>query len=106
MEALKDILSQFGASPEGSRFEQTDQGLINTTYFVSFGKQRRYVLQKINETVFPNCDALSHNLEHTLTYLSAPNYSQVEFHRTRGGELFYRTENNELWRLMSYLPGS
>jgi Ser/Thr protein kinase RdoA (MazF antagonist) len=106
MEAMKDILSQFGASPEGSRFEQTDQGLINTTYFVSFGKQRRYVLQKINETVFPNCDALFHNLEHTLPYLSAPNYTQVEFHRTLGGKLFHRTENNELWRLMSYLSGS
>jgi Ser/Thr protein kinase RdoA (MazF antagonist) len=106
MEAMKDILSQFGASPEGSRFEQTDQGLINTTYFVSFGKQRRYVLQKINETVFPNCDALFHNLERTLPHLSAPNYTQVEFHRTLGSELFHRTENNELWRLMSYLPGS
>lgn len=103
---MKHILSQFGVSPEGSRFEQTEQGLINTTYFVSFGKQRRYVLQRINETVFPNCDALFHNLEHTLPYLSAPKYTQVQFHRTLGGELFYRTENNELWRLMSYLSGS
>lgn len=106
MEPMKHILSQFGVSPEGSRFEQTEQGLINTTYFVSFAKQRRYVLQRINETVFPNCDALFHNLEHTLPYLSAPNYTQVQFHRTLGGELFYRTENNELWRLMSYLSGS
>lgn len=103
---MKDILSEFGVSPEGSRFEQAELGLINTTYFVLYGGQRRYVLQRINETVFPNCRALFHNLENTLPYLSAPDYAQVEFYRTRGGELFYRDENNELWRLMSYLSDS
>lgn len=106
MEALKDILSQFGISPEGSQFEQTDQGLINTTYFVYFGKQRKYVLQRINEFVFPNSSALFHNLEKTLSHLSSPEYELVQYHRTPEGKLFCRSKDSELWRLMSYLPGS
>lgn len=106
MEQLKAILFQFGISPLGSQFEPTDQGLINTTYFVHFGKQRKYVLQRINEYVFPNSAALFHNLEQTLPYLSSPKYEQVQYHRTSQGKLFYRSKNNELWRLMSYIPGS
>lgn len=106
MEHLKDILIQFGISPQDSHFERTDQGLINTTYFVRFGKQRKYVLQRINEYVFPNSDALFHNLEQALPHLSSPNYEQVQYHRTPQGTLFCRSKNNELWRLMSYLPES
>jgi serine/threonine protein kinase len=80
--------------------------LINTTYFVYIGNQKKYVLQRINEFVFPNSEALFHNLEKSLPYLNAPDYRKVEYHRTSGKELFCRMENNELWRLMSFLPGS
>ena len=106
METLNDILLQFGISPEGVRFEHIEQGLINTTYFVCFGEERKYVMQRVNEDVFPNSRALSHNLELVLPHLSDPKYEQVMYHRTSGGELFHRTEGKELWRLMSYLPGS
>ncbi len=106
MEPLKQILLQFGISAEGSSFEPIEQGLINTTYFVCFGKERKYVMQRINEHVFPNSKALSHNLELTLPHLCDPNYVQVKYYRTGKGELFHRTEGNELWRLMSYVPES
>jgi hypothetical protein len=106
MEELKEILLQFGIPAQGSHFERANQGLINSTYFVLFGRKRKYVLQRINEYVFPNTSALFHNLELTLPYLSSPDYTQVDYHRTTGGKLFWRSGNNELWRLMSYLPGS
>ena len=106
MEELKDILLQFDIPAQESHFERAEQGLINTTYFVLFGKKRKYVLQRINEYVFPNSRALFHNLERTLPYLSSPEYLQVKYHQTHDGKLFCRTKSNELWRLMSYLPGS
>ncbi len=106
MEELKDILLQFDIPVQGSHFEQANQGLINTTYFVLLDEKRKYVLQRMNENVFPNMDALFHNLEHTLPYLSSPEYMQVDYHRTTEGKLFFRSRSNELWRLMSYLPGS
>ena len=106
MEELKEILDQFDIPAQGSHFERADQGLINTTFFVGFGKHRKYVLQRINEYVFPNSRALFQNLELALPFLSSPEYVQVKYHRTTKGELFFRSGSNELWRLMSYLPGS
>ena len=106
MEELRDILGQFDIPVQGSHFERAEQGLINTTFFVSFGQQRKYVLQRINEYVFPNSRALVHNLEITLPFLSSSEYVQVKYHRTTEGELFFRSKSNELWRLMSYLSGS
>ena len=85
MEELKEILDQFDIPAQGSHFERAEQGLINTTFFVSFGKQRKYVLQRINEYVFPNSQGLFHNLELTLPCLSSPEYVQVEYHRTTEG---------------------
>jgi len=106
MEGLNYILPEFGISAEGSRFERAKQGLINDTFFVEFGEQRKYVLQRINEYVFPNSRGLFHNLERCLPYLCDKDYAQVRYRRTLQGELFHRTTRNELWRMMSYLPDS
>ncbi len=106
MESLKCILAQFGIQSQDARLEQTHQGLINSTYFVFFGKEPRFVLQRINEQVFPNTKGLLKNLEQTLPHLASKDYQQVRYHYTTGGKLFYRSESGELWRLMSYLPKS
>ena len=95
METLKDILLQFGISPEGSRFERIAQGLINSTYFVCFGKERKYVLQRINEYVFPNSQALSHNLEQVLPHLCDPDYG-VDMAIGEGGKLVFLHEKGWL----------
>jgi len=106
MESLRGILAQFGAHDQDTRLEQTHQGLINSTYFVFSGKEPRYVLQRINEQVFPNTKGLLRNLEQTLPHLTSGDYQQVHYHHTTGGKMFYRSESGELWRLMSYLPKS
>ncbi len=103
---MKEILKEFGISPEGYVLERANQGLINDTFFVSRENQRKHVLQRINEFVFPDTGALAHNLEKTLPFLGASDYTRIEYRRTNKGELFHRSGNNELWRLMSYLPGS
>ena len=106
MEEVKDVLSQFGIPEENFEFQPLTQGLINQTYAVLVGGEKRYVLQKINQDVFPDTQALEHNLELVLPRLASEDYARLEFYRTRSGQLFCRTEQEQVWRLMRYLPQS
>lgn len=105
MEELRKILIRFGVAAQDSQFEPAEQGLINATFFVLYGGERKFVLQKINEYVFPNTGSLIRNIERTIPYFSDPDYNQVKYYQTDTGESFFRSENNELWRLMSYVSG-
>lgn len=106
MEEAKEILKEFGV-PEGDfLFEPLTQGLINQTYAVTVENQRKYILQRINQEVFPNTSALEHNLELVLPSLCGEDYARLEFFRTSDEELFCRTSEKEVWRMMRYLPQS
>ena len=106
MEQLRNILEQFGISHGDWKFEKASQGLINDTFFVQLAGERKYVLQRINEKVFPNSSALIQNLEKTLPFLSASDYVSVKYFRTSKGASFYRDTGGQLWRMMSYIPFS
>ena len=106
MEEASKVLTAFGIPQDDYFFEPLNQGLINQTFAVSVAQEKRYVLQKINQEVFPNAKALEKNLELVLPSLQAEDYARVEFLRTPQGDLFHRTEKGELWRLMNYLPNS
>lgn len=106
MEQMTNILEQFGIPDEDWNFEKASQGLINDTFFVQLEGERKYVLQRLNENVFPNSSALIHNLEKTLPFLSAPDYVSVKYFSSGHGQFFYRDTDGELWRLMSYIPFS
>jgi thiamine kinase-like enzyme len=106
MEQIKIIREQFGIPNADWKFERASQGLINDTFFVKLAGERKYVLQRINEDVFPNSSALIENLELTLPFLSATDYVFVKYFRTSEGESFYRDISGQLWRLMSYIPSS
>ena len=106
MEEVKDILSQFGIPADDAQFEALKQGLINQTYAVLIGGERRYVLQRINQDVFPDTQSLEKNLELVLPRLASDDYARLEFYRTVSGDLFFRTDQGQVWRLMRYLPKS
>jgi Ser/Thr protein kinase RdoA (MazF antagonist) len=106
MEEVKKILSQFGIEDVDPRLEPLNQGLINQTCAVSSDGDKRYVLQRINQEVFPDTRSLEMNLELVLPILSREDYVRLKFYRTDSGELFFRNKKKEVWRLMSYLPQS
>jgi len=54
---ISKISSQFAIEGEFVRGKEIESGLINTTYLAEYeneeGERSRYVLQRINEQVFP-----------------------------------------------------
>jgi N-acetylhexosamine 1-kinase len=77
-------------------------GLINTTYKVSTSRGD-FVLQKMNQTVFPNIHALLNNKIKVTQYLQQINFPTVTFLSTQE-ELFYTQEGEDIWQLSKFVP--
>tara|TARA_X000001036_G_C20492684_1_gene730446 strand:- start:575 stop:796 length:222 start_codon:yes stop_codon:yes gene_type:complete len=58
---MNDILNNFNFKEKIISITKNKIGLINTTYIVSTVNQR-YVLQKINKSIFNNSDQLMENI--------------------------------------------
>lgn len=77
-------------------------GLINSTYKIETD-DGDYILQKMNQVVFPNIKALLNNKIKTTSYLNANGFSTLTFIPNREGR-FYSEQGNEIWQLSTYIP--
>ena len=72
MENINDILKNFKFSGELVDCSVFGSGHINVTYLAVYndnGKERKYVVQKINPNVFKNIDRLMDNIFSVTSYL-------------------------------------
>ncbi len=90
-------------------------GHINDTYLVTCTEGApRYILQRINQDVFQNIDALNHNVERVTEFLhdkitaqgGDPNRETVVLIPTKDGRKHYFDEQGECWRLTLYIEDS
>lgn len=79
-----------------------DIGLINSTYKIKTA-DADYILQKINQAVFPNIKALLNNKIKTTCYLNANGFFTLTFIENRNGH-FYSEQNQAIWQLSTYIP--
>ncbi|MGM9620848.1 MAG: aminoglycoside phosphotransferase, partial [Bacteroidaceae bacterium] len=68
---LKDIISLFATQGTVSEIKPLGEGLINDTYLVrtTEADQPDYVLQRVNENVFPDVDMVMRNIEAVTTHI-------------------------------------
>ena len=96
---LGDILS---CSPYGC-------GHINRTYLVVCTSGRRYILQRINKTIFTDVPGLMSNIEAVTAHISAkcsdPRQCLHLVPTLSGGNLF-TDEDGEYWRVYDYIERS
>ncbi|MBQ7543074.1 MAG: aminoglycoside phosphotransferase family protein [Clostridia bacterium] len=115
--AIREILSNFDLPGTFRAFEPTGCGHINDTLCVTFDTQdgeKRYILQRINTHVFTRPDLLMENVESVTQYLSKilretggdPARGTLTVFRTRNGELYHRTAENDCWRVYNYIEGT
>lgn len=103
--SIKEILNEFNLNGNSIQWTSLNSGLINDTYLVQEGDGRQYILQKININVFENALILMDNIQFALPILSADDYEQITFLSTRTGKNYF-IQNNEFWRMMTYIPNS
>lgn len=103
--AAEAVLALFGLT-EPLSFEPFGRGLINHTWKASVAG-KKYILQRINETVFRNPPDIAYNMQLIGTYLEKhnPDYLFVEPLKTTSGDLMASTPHG-WYRLFPFVEGS
>lgn len=103
-----EVLAAFCADPLDCCVSRLGYGNINDTYLVGEGKP--FVLQRINDQVFPqplrvieNFQKITDHLLHKKADAGLPLHFAVPV-MTRDNRLFARDEAGAYWRAQSYLP--
>ncbi len=104
-------MDSYCADPSAATVTTLGEGNINDTYLVQTTR-RAFVLQRINEQVFPDPQILIHNLQHLSTHLqrkaksNRQRWEEVILVATRDGSLFAKDDSASLWRALSYIENS
>ena len=112
---LTPIISQFSIPGTFIKAERFGSGLINDTYLCEFregGAVRKYVLQRINATVFKHPEQVMENVEivsaHIVNRLRAqgvedPSAVTPALIHTRSGRSFHRDGSGAFWRMFHFI---
>ena len=117
LDQLQAILLKFDVEDQKVRsFEQCHNGHISRTFFVKTdGKERdRYVLQEVNEYVFPNMDVLMNNVFAVTDFMykkaqergEDPSRATLRFHRTKDGKSYCRAADGKPWRMYDFIDSA
>lgn len=102
---LNSVLKQFQLDTKPYQFSALHIGYINDTYLVLVNDRPKYILQRVNHSVFENIDGLMGNMTRALSHLSDENYSKIEVVQTLTGRPYWSDEMG-YWRIMTYLDNS
>lgn len=107
MEKLKDIVFEFDIFDKILNVSPLGEGLINDTFkvFVEGSDEPRYVLQRINNTIFQDVDMLMDNINKVTNHIRAKRKNILKFLKTKSGKP-YHFDGEKYWRLMLYVPES
>ena len=114
---LKEILSLFAIQGAIGEIKPLGEGLINDTYLVKTLEDEcpNYVLQRVNEQVFPDVDMVMRNIEavtkHIRKKLEAQGQDDIErrvlqFVPLRQDSKLYAVVNGKYWRVMVFIPNA
>ncbi|MGC1455168.1 MAG: aminoglycoside phosphotransferase family protein [Nitrospirota bacterium] len=112
---LKTIISRFSIPGTFVRSGRFGSGLINDTYLCEFddaGKPRKFILQRINASVFTHPEKVMQNVETVTTHIvkrlrtervAEPYAVTPALISTRGGRSFLLDDNGAYWRVFHFI---
>ena len=114
-EQLKQIVAQFGIRGTIAEIKPLGEGLINDTFRVKTAEPDcpDYVLQRVNNSIFPDVDMLMNNImavtSHIRAKLIAANADDIDrkvlkYIPLQDGSKPYWTDGNTYWRIMIFIP--
>lgn len=103
---LENVVAQFLGNPEKHVVRTFGNGHIHDTYRIESSESTSpdYLLQKINQGVFPAPEKLMENIMVTTEFLksSAPDSLQLQVIPTQGGVPFFVDEAGHYWRMFLF----
>jgi hypothetical protein len=113
---LLSIASHFKMEGEGIRASRIGSGHINDSYLIETDVPHgKYVLQRINHSIFKNVEGLMSNIALVTQHLGkkieekAPyteNLSPISLIEKKTGEYLHTEPDGTYWRLYNYIPGT
>lgn len=103
MQDLKQIANLFDIEGDVVSVERYGEGHINVTYLLVTTK-KRYILQKINNKIFPDTDALMSNIRFVTEYLRANGVETLCVVPLKNGEYYLKGEDN--YRLYDFIENT
>ncbi|TRX32025.1 aminoglycoside phosphotransferase family protein [Flavobacterium sp. ZT3R18] len=103
-ELIQTVFKDFYSDKPILGYTTIDSGLINSTYKIETADEE-YILQKMNQVVFPNIKALLNNKIKTTSYLNANGFPTLTFIANREGR-FYSEQDDTIWQLSTYIPSA
>ena len=113
--APDQIISQFAVAKRQYSFLPLKIGHLHDTYLVCNNPDSEpcYVLQRINTNIFQDVPKLMHNISLVLKHIKKRSFAEqdadlrpVELVTTEAGEFCYVDQQEEYWRLYSYVSNS
>ncbi|AOW10585.1 phosphotransferase enzyme family protein [Flavobacterium gilvum] len=101
-ELIKAVFKDFYKDKPILSFTAIHSGLINNTYKIVTADED-YILQKINQVVFPNIRALLNNKIKITGYLERNGFSTLTFIPNCEGQ-FYSEQGVAIWQLSRFIP--
>ena len=109
---MKDIFAvfrQFPTDGEPLRMEQIKSGHINETFLIETDTGAKYILQGINQYVFPNVAAIMHNMSAITAHLrrlGEGERAMIHYIDTRDGAAWYDDGDGGAWRIYRFVDNS
>lgn len=114
---MKEIIKKFGLNGDQAVITPLGNGLINSTLLVEIANDKnKYVLQRINDSIFTDVPGLQHNIKIVTDTIDAnlradglSDTSRRCLHflkNIENDETYYRTTDGEYYRIMEYIPDS
>lgn len=110
---LQQIVAQFNIEGTVSEVKPLGNGLINTTYKVTTeGEAPNYVLQHVNNAIFPDVDMLMDNIVAVTNHIRAKYEAEgvadlerkvLRFVPAKDGK-YYHFDGEKYWRVMVFIP--
>ncbi len=104
--ATKQALDHFVIDHRPYRVEPLNQGYIHTSFKVLDGDQPVFILQHLNDHVFPDVSAVMENLQQVLPHLKGEGYHPVSYVYTKSRLPYYLDGDGRYWRLMTFVNKS
>ncbi|MDR0854939.1 MAG: aminoglycoside phosphotransferase family protein [Christensenellaceae bacterium] len=102
---ILDILSAFAVKGEVKLLLPCGNGHINDTYKLDLTDGRQFILQRINDKVFPNVEGLMQNIASVTKYMAAQkaeSFEVLHFYTDNDGKAFTKTESG-FFRMYDYV---
>ena len=108
---IQTVVRQFLPDVEITHPEKLKGGIINRTYLIETETKKKYILQQINQSVFPDVPTLMNNLDLITNHLHKkavknkplfPFYT-YQYYKTSSGKSFFLDDEKTYWRLSDYI---